>query len=70
MKTIFKKPSKRVITIDVGTMTREQAEEALKELMNEYKFNNGDWVRQYERKLLIENRKKKLEKLNGVTSFH
>ena len=61
MKTIFKKPSKRVITIDISDWSIKKAEEALKGLMDEYKFNNGDWVRQYERKLLIESRVKKLE---------
>lgn len=70
MTTIFKKPAKRVFTIDISDWSTNKVEEALEGLMNEYKFNKGDWLRQYERKLLIENRIEKINQLNGITTFH
>lgn len=66
--TSFNAPIKKVFTISIGTLTREQAEKQVRELMSY--TSNPRWLIEYDRKLLIENRKKKLEKLNGVTSFH
>jgi hypothetical protein len=63
MKTILNTPEKRVYTINVGTLTRAQAEKALADLMKSYNEDiNPRWLIEYDRKLLIENRIKKLEK--------
>ena len=53
-----------VFTINIGTMTKKQSEKTIKELMRSYNEDiNSRWLIEYERKLLIENRTKKLEKL-------
>jgi polyhydroxyalkanoate synthesis regulator phasin len=67
MKTIFNTPIKKVFTVNVGTMTKEQAEKTIKELMRSYNEDiNPSWLIEYERKLLIESRIKKLENLNSL----
>ena len=53
---------KRIFKIDVSSLTREQAEQAVRDLMKSYNediYWNPRWLIEYERKRLLKNRREK-----------
>lgn len=61
---------KKTYYINVGNMTREQAENAIKELIKSYKEDiNPRWLIEYDRKQLLKKRREKINQLNGIITF-
>lgn len=60
VKTTYDKDGnmKKTFIIPVGYMSKEKVEEKIKELMKLY--NDNSWIREFERKELLKNRKEKL----------